>query len=495
MASPDTTGPDETGATLARGGRTNFFGFLLRLAARLPFLFIAGRLYGAESLGRFAYATMVVEFAAALALVGLKRGLAGEMAREDLGAPVARAGARDGHVLMDAAFTTLLLAAGATLVLALLPGLMFPGPEAPDLPLFALMVPLIVLSDLTLAGLAYRNDFASQVRARSVVEPWTLTIVGTAVGFTLLKEEGLLIAYAASMAAACAWSLWPAWRMFGWPQGWRPSFSRARRMARANVALLGADLVEWGSRRLDIFILGRFASAEVVGIYYVAQQLATLPQKLRTTFDPVLAPLLSRALRADRRAEAAGHIRQAGFWVLAFQLALVLWLSVFGVGWMGLFGPAFVIGASWMILLVLTEVAAAQGGLAEAALVYARPRWNLSAGLAALAFQGGLTVLLAPRFGGLGAAAALFAAVGLLAVWKSVLLGRYLGTSVSTWRWSLLWAVVPALAVGFAALALLPEWAELAFGAPATLLVFGLVIWRVGFQPADRMLFRRMPRP
>ena len=34
-------------ATLARGGRLNFFGFILRLVARLPFLFIAGRIYGA----------------------------------------------------------------------------------------------------------------------------------------------------------------------------------------------------------------------------------------------------------------------------------------------------------------------------------------------------------------------------------------------------------------------------------------------------------------
>ena len=40
--------PDDDIAALARGGRTNFFGFLLRLAARLPFLFIAGRYYGAE---------------------------------------------------------------------------------------------------------------------------------------------------------------------------------------------------------------------------------------------------------------------------------------------------------------------------------------------------------------------------------------------------------------------------------------------------------------
>ena len=51
-------------AALARGGRTNFLGFLLRLAARLPFLFIAGRLYGPTALGRFASALVIVELLA-----------------------------------------------------------------------------------------------------------------------------------------------------------------------------------------------------------------------------------------------------------------------------------------------------------------------------------------------------------------------------------------------------------------------------------------------
>src|SRR4051812_17450659 len=63
-------------ATLARGGRLNVFGFVLRLAARLPFLFIAGRIYGATELGRFAYAVLTVEFGAQLAALGLRRGLA-----------------------------------------------------------------------------------------------------------------------------------------------------------------------------------------------------------------------------------------------------------------------------------------------------------------------------------------------------------------------------------------------------------------------------------
>ncbi len=38
-------------AALAHGGRVNFMGFVMRLVARLPFLFIAGRLYGAAELG------------------------------------------------------------------------------------------------------------------------------------------------------------------------------------------------------------------------------------------------------------------------------------------------------------------------------------------------------------------------------------------------------------------------------------------------------------
>ena len=51
-------------AALAKGGRTNVGGFAMRLVARLPFLFIAGRVYGPDLVGRFALAVVVVELAA-----------------------------------------------------------------------------------------------------------------------------------------------------------------------------------------------------------------------------------------------------------------------------------------------------------------------------------------------------------------------------------------------------------------------------------------------
>ncbi|MGG2319990.1 hypothetical protein, partial [Salmonella enterica] len=65
---------------LAKGGRTNFFGFLMRLVARVPFLFIASRLYGASAMGRFASALVMVEFAGQMATLGQKRGLAQRLA-------------------------------------------------------------------------------------------------------------------------------------------------------------------------------------------------------------------------------------------------------------------------------------------------------------------------------------------------------------------------------------------------------------------------------
>lgn len=477
-------------AALARGGRTNFFGFLLRLAARFPFLVLAARLYGAPELGRFAYATMAAEFAAALAVFGLKRGLAQELARRRPEGAAADP-ADDARVIADALTLGLGLAVVAVAILLLLPMLLFPdGMSHPAQRWLALVVPFVVVSEITLAALAFRHRIAAAVRARSVVEPWVLTVAGIALAFTPLRHSGLLIAYFLSMAAAAAASVIPARRQFRIPPGWRPSAARSLAMARRNLPLAGAETIEWATRRLDMFILGRFVSAEVIGIYYVAQQVATLAGKVRSSFDPILAPMLSTALSRGRMAELAAHIRQVGFWLLAFQMPIVLALALPAEGVLGLFGPAFAAGGMALTLLLVAELLAASAGLSEMALIYTAARLNLLVSGLGLSFQAVLSLLIVPRLGATGAALGLCAAVAAVAVAKQFLLGRALGTPVVIWRWSLLAAAVPAIALGAAA-RLLPELPQMLITIPGVLLLFALTIWHVGFGPQDRLLFAR----
>ena len=473
-------------AALAKGGRTSFFGYVLRLAARLPFLFIAGRLYGAEALGQFAYATMVVELAAMLATLGLKRGLAEDMARR----PQDEAGA-----LFDALVLALIVSLAGSALLVALPQLLFPaGAIGPLGQWFALIIPFIALADVALAGLAYHHDVGAQVRARAIIEPWMLSIAALALAFTALKGDGMLIAYLLSMAAACLAAVMPALRRFGRPRGWRPDPARLWAIARANVPLAGADVAEWGARRLDIFILGRFASAEVVGIYYVAQQIASLPQRLKSSFDPILGPVLVRNLTAGNLAKAAAHVRQISFWVASVQLAVVLALGIPGAALMGLFGPAFAAGVVVLAVLLVVELFAAQAAVAEGALIYVARGPNLVWSLIGLGVQLGFSLWLVPLEGpiggGVGAALALAVAALLQSVAKSRLLAARLGHAVAGWRFSLILAGVPAFGTGLLVLRT-PEPIQLSIGFVAILGTFGFIIWRFGFKGADRLLFSR----
>ena len=479
-------------AALARGGRINFFGFILRLLARLPFLFIAGRMYGAEALGRFAYAVLIVEFASQLATLGLKRGLAQQLARTD-----------KPHVCVvaDALLVAALGSAVAMTILVIFPQAMFPNSEITGME-WALPITVFALawSDICLAALAYRHDVASTVRARAIVEPWTISIAAFGLYF-LSSRDGLIIAYGLSMVAALIASFIPFARNYGLPRGWRPDPGTLWHMARRNLPVAAADAVEWGSRRIDIAVLGLFFSPAIVGIYYVAQQVASLPSKLKTSFDPILGPVISRNLADGDKAAVAKQVRQVGFWVIGAQGAVALALGIPGEAVMGLVGAGFVAGTAALAFLLAAEVVAATAAVSEAALIYCARHRNmmisgvmivLEAGLAA-----GLILLMRSwdwpvMWQATGPAIALMLALGFASIVKSRLLARILGKPVSGWRWALIWASAAAIAVGWLFTLLPPslEWLELVGGIPAILAAFGAVLWFKGFGPEDRELFR-----
>jgi O-antigen/teichoic acid export membrane protein len=481
--------PDDL-KTLAKGGRTNVLGFVFRLIARIPFLIVGGQWYGAEALGRLAYAIIIVEFAAQIATLGLKRGLALHLAGDGK-----ENGAWDGLVVV--ALATIIPVA----LLMLLPQIMFPNSVIKPLDyLLPLVVPGIAATEVMLAALAYRFNVGATVLARAIVEPWTISIAAIGLWWTV-PSDGLLVAYALSIGAALIAAFVPFIATYGLPRDWRPRATELFALARRNVPLAAADAIEWGSRRLDLAILGLFVSPATVGIYWVAQQIASLPQKLKTSFDPVLGPVITRKLDEGDKPAVARQIAQVGFWIIAAQGGIALALGIPGEAIMGLVGPksSFVGGNGALAFLLIAEVAAAMAVVSEAALVYIARHRNLLISLAMIGLQAGLSfaliyMLRAHEFSELwqaaGAAASLALALGLASIVKAILASRLLGAPVFVWRRALVLAPTLAIAIGLIAIRL-PEWAELALGVPAILLAYSLIIWKFGFGEEDRALFRK----
>ena len=494
-------GADADVAALAKGGRTNVFGFGLRLVARLPFLYFAGRWYGPEALGRFAFAVLVVEFAAQLATLGLKRGLA-----EQLSLP----GACPRTVLWDGLFVATLASSLAAALLFAFPIVMFPAGAISEADRW---LPLVIFAvagtEVALAACAYRFNVAAGVWARAVVEPWVISIAAFVFAYVTL-ENGLILSYITAMTAAFLTAMVPTVRSYGWPVGWRPQPAALIRVARRNAPLAAADAIEWGTRRLDLAILGLFASPAICGIYYIAQQVASLPQKLKTSFEPILGPVITRNLAEGRFAAIAAHVSQVGFWIIAAQIGVALAIGIPGEAVMGLVGPEFVSGTSALAFLLAAEAVAATAVVSEAALVYLARMRNLVISLATLAVQALLSVgliLVAKRLGlppisyAIAVALALMLALGFASLVKARVLSRLLGAPVNNLRWALVWATAGATTLGWALTRLpevltggtsqFPEWAELVIGVPLILGVYCWLIWTRGFGPADRALFKR----
>lgn len=482
-------------AALARGGRTNFIGFFLRLAARIPFLFIAGRAsaYGPAALGRFASALVVIELTAMICTMGEKRGLAQRLS--DTEGEVLPA-----NVIADGTILAVLASCAAALFFWFVPAPMFPGGKYSEIDrLMVLAIPPLTLTEIWLAALAYRLQLGPTVWSRAIVEPWTISIMAGAMIF-IAPESGLSLAYIASIFAAAVTAFIPFVRAYGVPHGWRPKPREMRRLAVRSMPIALADTIEWGTRRIDIFLLGFLAPPAAVGVYYAAQQVASLPQKLKTSFEPVLGPVITRNLKEKDYGAIARQVCQVGFWITAAQAGIALALGIPGEGVMGLLGREFVGGTGALAFLLVAEVVAATAVVSEAALIYVARFKNLVVSVVTIGLQAVLTlagILLMQHYGynslfqAAAAAISLTLALGFASIVKSRMLAAFLGERINNWRWAVVWAATPAVIIGWLTTSYLPEWAELAFGIPAILGSYFYVIWKKAFGPEDRKLFQK----
>ena len=366
-----------------RGSILNIGGFLLRMASRVPFLFIAGQLYGTVRYGEYVLATALIESAAVLGTFGFKLTLfrflhdAKERSVED----VVR------HILVLTLGIALALSLTFWLSAAPLARLFNIRGAAPKIAFLAWVIPVIVLTEILLAATWAKRVVHFDVIARSIVEPATLTIAS----FTLFQlgypEAGLPCAFAlgfgfAAVAAMVSFSrLYSLRALVLGPLHAGYIVHLARRSAPTSLH----DVISLLFTRIDVLAVGYFFDSTSVGRYGMAQQFLTVMEKITLSFSPVLIPTLTEALRTHDIQRARSQLFAVARRIVTMQAPIMLVFIVAGPTLLGLVGPGF--PAAWSILVILSAGAWVNGvlGLSELALLTIRPAANPQASVARLA--------------------------------------------------------------------------------------------------------------
>ena len=189
------------------GGRA-----LIRVGARILFLVIAARLFGAALFGAYTLAIAVVELWVTVGGLGMKRILFKLLDEDESGRPPA-------HIVLDAALVvgavSLGLAALTMLVVALPPFDRLSGETGAALLIVAPMIAGQALLDLFLAATRWKHRMRYEVVGRSIVEPYAAMATAAAAWFAGFQETGLLISYWAGTLLALAYAIWGTHLSFG----------------------------------------------------------------------------------------------------------------------------------------------------------------------------------------------------------------------------------------------------------------------------------------
>ena len=414
---------DNAGRTIMRGAQATALGFAIRFTARLLFLFVAGRLYGAGLFGAFVLAAAMVELAVSVGSLSTKKTLFPLLDRHDL------AGDRPlSHIIVDAAvlvtLASLALAALFMLAALLLPASLMPPDTA--MALFAL-APMIVgqaLLDLLLASARWKQKVRYEVISRSLIEPYFLA--GGAIGafYLGLAGHGLLIGYWCGTLAALVYAAWGVAQNYpGFDLAhYRPSGATFRRIAGAAAANSATDLLSALYMRVDLYLVGILLGEGPTGIYGMARQVTTPIRQVRQSFDGLLIPAIARTIGVRGAGGTGEALATATRLILVIQLPILIALFAIGARLMSWLGHGFAAGYWPLVILAAAEVLQSALGIGDLVFVYLRPRIGLYLTLASIAVGIAAALLLIPRFGITGAAFALFAAYAVRTILRGLVL-------------------------------------------------------------------------
>ncbi|VAV98818.1 hypothetical protein MNBD_ALPHA02-2239 [hydrothermal vent metagenome] len=411
---------------LLKGAAANLFGFVIRLGARLPFLFVVALLYGKEIFGQYLFAVTLVETLTAIILFGFKRSLF-HFIHDDL-----HKNDRTGvyNTIIAALIISTVIGGAIIIPVYMMEDFLFglfPGDMARGIFILLPASLLYAYAEIFLTATRAARKMRYEVTTKSLVEPYTLLLFSAGLFFLGQVETGLFIAYWVMNISVFLYSLYGFSRIYEKDIRHIRGLTRQRikEMVTFSAPTAAYDLIGVLILRIDIYLLAAIVTPGALGIYGIALQIMTIVKKVRQSFDPILEPVISQTVKHAPLKNVAKELARVSYWIFSIQALIVTLLFFYGGALLGLFKVSG--DEAYLTLLLLTSAIMVQGsfGLSELIFLYKKPGINPILSIVILILHGSLCYFLSVTYGIAGAAASLLVSYSVMEITRLILAGYF----------------------------------------------------------------------
>jgi O-antigen/teichoic acid export membrane protein len=187
--------------------------------------------------------------------------------------------------------------------------------------------------------------------------------------------------------------------------------------------------------RLDLIMLGFIKNAAQVGVFNIAHKIALTLYFFLSVMNTIIAPSISRMNSLGDKAGLQKMIRKTIRWVMVFSLPAGILIIVFSKWIMAYFGPEFVNGQAALILMCLAQLFSIScGPVGIISIMTGHEKFNTIGIVISMAITIVLNLLLTPRYGLMGSAIAVTAAIVVWNIYLVAMVKKHVG--IYSWIYS-----------------------------------------------------------
>jgi O-antigen/teichoic acid export membrane protein len=393
---------------ITKGTGIIFLGKGMNVILRYAFNLIIARQIGAELMGLYFLAMVIIEFTKTFTLAGLRSGVIRFVAMYQ--------GLNDSRrvkgilifslriVLVTSIFFMISLYFGANF----LSYNVFKKVELAEiLRLLVIILPFSCLSTIFIAFIQAFRQLKYKVYIESLLIPasrLTMALILIYWGWSLL---GVIIACISSEILGMVSSFYFSKKIFPFIKRRLTPYYESKNLLKFSLPLVLAAFLDLTLLRTDTLMLGFYQGPQDIGIYNIALRMAMLINIILTSFFPIFLPMIAN-LYNQKEFERLGYLfKVITKWIFTLSFPIFLLISLFSKEILSIFGDEFIQGSSCLIILGIAYLAdAGAGPVGNMLLMTGRQYLTLINTLGTCLLNIFLNFLLIPYYGILGAAIA-----------------------------------------------------------------------------------------